>query len=335
MLHHVSDIASSRRLVPVFVLILLLAGACERERIVDPGPDVTAPLPPADLLVEAARDGTIFFSWIRNREIHPRGYIVYRAEDGAPAQFAPIDTVVEFYYIDEQRSYDTSYTYYVTAIDESGNESGPSLSVTARAANVYEPEAPESFQLNGVNDGTKRLMQLSWAPVDEGDLAGYRIYRSDIPFDAADPALLLAASEAAFFDDSSLPPPDRRWFYGVTAVDHGGLESDLSPVRSDIIASRPDLVSPVNDGFAPSYPLFRWKRVSEASGYLLTVALTESSGEVWSGSAPQSSADTLSLRYGGPALVNGQTYYWRVSSVTSANGKPNGVSGAWRFQVRD
>ncbi|MBR9975081.1 MAG: hypothetical protein KFF77_05835 [Bacteroidetes bacterium] len=321
--------------VLVLVLILGFSTACERERIVDPGPDTTAPLPPVDLLVEGARDGYIFISWIRNRELDLRGYVIYRSEEGDAPRFVAVDTIGENYFFDEQRSYDSTYFYFVTAVDEDGNESPPSDTVSARARNVREPEAPRNLQVNGFNDGSRRLWLLSWSPVEEADLSLYRIYRSDIPIDRADPALLLAESDASFFDDVSAAAPGWRWFYAVTAVDRGGLESPLSSVQSDIIAIRPTLLSPAHNTQAPSYPMLRWHRVSAASGYLLTVSLSERSGEIWSRGVAQGSGDTLSFRYDGRALSVGQTYYWRVSSVTATNGKPNGVSDAWRFQVRD
>lgn len=316
-------------------LVLVFATACERERIVSPGDDVTAPLPPTGLLVEGARDGYIFIGWLKNRETDLRAYAVHRGESGDPVRFITIDTITANYYIDEQRSYDTTYFYFVTAIDEDGNESVPSDTVSARARNVYEPDAPENFQVNGYNDGLKRLLRLSWNPVDEADLAVYRIYKSDSPIDKADSALLQTEIDAAFFDDITVTQTGRRYYYAVTAVDRGGLESALSPMGSDFIASRPTLVAPRQDTQAPPYPLLQWTRIPEASAYLLTISVSETSGEVWTRFVEQASGDTLSFRVDGTPLTPGQTYFWRVSSVTAANGMPNGVSGTWRFQVRN
>jgi hypothetical protein len=104
---------------------------------------------------------------------------------------------------------------------------------------------------------------------------------------------------------------------------------------SDFIASRPTLVAPRQDALAQPYPLLQWTRVSEASAYLLTISVSETSGEVWSRFVEQVSGDTLSFRVDGTPLTPGQTYFWRVSSVTAANGMPNGVSAPWRFQVRN
>lgn len=319
----------------MFLLALLLVAACERERIVDPGPDEIAPLPPAALLVEGARDGYIFISWIKNKELDLRGYIIYRSEESDPTLFTVIDTTTQFYLIDEQRSYDTAYSYFVTAFDESGNESLPSNTVSARSRNLYAPDPPPEFNVNGFNDGARRMMRLSWSTVDEADLAGYRIYRSDIPFNTADSSLLLAEIDGAFYDDLTASQTALRYFYAVSAIDRGGFESELSQITSDYVSSRPVLVSPVQNGKAEPYPELIWKRVPEAAAYLLTVSLSENTGELWSEILTADLSDTLSFRYSGPALSYGETYYWRVSTITASNGKPNGVSDAWRFQVRN
>ncbi len=325
-----------RRLLLVLgIMLLFVAAGCERERIVDPGPDELAPLPPAGMLVEGAHDGYIFISWITNKETDLRGYIVYRAEEGDPARFDAVDTVTVFYFIDVQRSYDTTYSYFVTAFDESGNESPPSDTVTARSRNVYPPDPPLDINVNGFNDGSRRMMLLAWSSVDEADLAGYRIYRSDSPFDSADPSLLAAESTSAFYDDLSVTEIGRGFYYAVTAVDRGGLESTLSRSAYDYIASRPLLVSPSENGYADAYPLLRWLRVPEAAAYLLTVSVSENTGQVWAKIVTADGSDTLSFRYSGPGLSAGETYYWRVSSVTAENGNPNGISDAWRFQIRN
>ncbi len=329
------EIPPRRVIVLMLMLTLVFGAACERERIVDPGPDSIAPLPPAGLLVESARDGYIFISWIRNKELDLSGYVVHRAEESDPARFMRVDTVTQFYFIDEQRSYDTTYSYFITALDESGNESAASDTVSARAMNRYAPDPPSEFSVNGFNDGDRRMMRLAWSAVDEADLAGYRIYRSDVPFEAADSSLLLTEHVSPFLDDLTVTQTARRYFYAVTAVDRGGMESDLSRVVSDVISSLPVPLSPAEDGSAEAYPLFRWQRAPEAAAYLLSVSLSENTGEIWSRVMLPDNSDTLSFRYDGSPLTPGELYYWRVSSMTAVNGKPNGVSDARRFQVRN
>ncbi len=328
-------IMSSRHAHIILVLAALLLAACERERIVDPGPDTTAPLPPAGVIVEGARDGYIFVGWLPGRERDLRGYIVHRSEGTPPGMFTAVDTLTLNFIIDEQRSYDTTYSYYITAIDGSGNESVPSDTVSAISENRYAPDGPRQLSVNGYNDGQRRELRLSWEAVDEADLAFYRIYRDRAPIDAADSTLLFTETVQTFFDDSVGVQTDTRYFYAVTAVDNGGWESALSPMQSDVIARRPVPVFPINGMKTVVFPMLRWTAVSGAASYLVTVALSEDAGEIWSGYVSASSQDTLAFRYNGSALTPGERYYWRVSSVTAQNGKPNGVSDVQQFVADD
>jgi hypothetical protein len=319
----------------LFLLLLLLLSSCERERIVDAGPDTTPPLPPAGVVVEGAHDGYIFIGWIRNRETDLRGYIVYRAEHVPPGMFTPVDTLTQNFFIDGQRSYDTTYHYFITALDASGNESIAIDTVSATSPNLSAPDTPLRFSSNGANDGTTLAMNLSWEPVEEADLSSYRIYRSDLPFDAPDPALRIAETDQIFYDDTAGMRIGMLVYYGITAVDRGGRESELSPVLSDLIAHRPVLLAPADNGTSRVFPTLSWLRVPEASRYLVSISLADKTGEVWSGYVPNTAADTVQIRYAATALTPGTRYFWRVSSVTAANGKPNGISEVRRFIVED
>lgn len=327
--------ANPRQPIVLMIVLMLVLAGCERERIVDPGPDTTPPLPPAGVLVEGARDGYIFIGWVRNSERDLRGYVVYRAEEHADASYAAIDTIAQNFIIDQQRSYDTTYYYYITAIDAAGNESVAIDTVSAVSPNLSDPDAPAAITVNGFNDGRSRLLRLSWVSVREADLVGYRVYRSTAPFDAPSSTLRIIDSDAAFVEDSADVELERRYYYGVTALDRGGRESELSPLASDLIASRPVPIAPAGNSKAPPYPQLSWLSVPEASRYLVSIALSETAGEVWSDYVTAGSTDTLRVRYTASPLTPGVTYFWRVSSVTAENGKPNGVSEAMRFIVEN
>jgi hypothetical protein len=315
-------------------LFALLLTACERERIVDEGPDTTPPLPPTGMLLEAARDGFIFFSWIRNRDLDFAGYIVYRAEAADSTAFIPLDTIPEFYYLDVQRSYDTLYWYRVTAIDRSGNESPPGIAITARSPNRNPPDPPRSVVVNGVHDAAKIHFSISWTDVDEADLAGFRVYRSTAPFTSADPSLLIANTEQLAIDDNTVSELSHSYHFAVTAVDRGGLESSLSPISTDFISPRPQLLSPASNEAVGALPTFSWVAIPEARSYRISLSQTEFGGEFWSATITAGTTGTVNTRYAGTGLAPGNTYYWRVSSITAQNGRANGVSEARRLIVR-
>lgn len=331
---HRTGALSVLRAMPVVLLVVLLSVACERERIVDDGVDTTPPLPPSGLLVEAARDGFIFISWVKNRETDLSGYVVYRSEIADSSSFLPLDTIPEFYFIDVQRSYDTLYWYRVTAIDGSGNESPPSQPVSARSPNRNAPEAPQVLILNGEHDAGKRLFRLSWTDVDEADLEVFRVYRSTAPFTVAEPALLVIETPKLNDDDASISELSRVFYYAVTAVDRGGRESSLSPLASDFISPRPQLLSPGADEGVGPFPTLSWLAVGGVSIYRISMSESEFSGEFWSIDVPRDERDTMSVRFSGLGLPAGSSYYWRVSTVTAQNGKVNGISDARRLVVR-
>jgi len=84
-----------------------------------------APDPPK-ALVALPGDRAIYLNWQANVEEDLLGYNIYR--DGAKVNQAPIDRIT---YIDRELTNGISYTYYITAVNEAGRESEPSLEVTA------------------------------------------------------------------------------------------------------------------------------------------------------------------------------------------------------------
>jgi hypothetical protein len=71
--------------------------------------------------------------WNVNLESDVAGYIVLRSERGA--EFEPLygEPINELEYSDRQIRSGQTYSYRVIAVDETGNESGPSQDVDVRA----------------------------------------------------------------------------------------------------------------------------------------------------------------------------------------------------------
>jgi fibronectin type 3 domain-containing protein len=80
-------------------------------------------------------------------------------------------------------------------------------------------------------------MALSWEANKESDLAGYRVWRRTV--DQADFVLLesLPATESSYSDSSV--EKNKRYDYAITALDHGGNESQKSQTASGIIRDNP------------------------------------------------------------------------------------------------
>jgi len=97
-------------------------------------PDTTPPAPPSGLSATAISSSRIDLSWTPNTEGDLEYYNVYRSDVGL------IGSPVGNSYSDTGLSAETTYTYEVTAVDTSDNESGHS--VDASATTLSEPETP-------------------------------------------------------------------------------------------------------------------------------------------------------------------------------------------------
>lgn len=319
-----------RAALPLLLLLALPYG-CYRESVESTAPDVIPPLPPADLLLEGARDGYIFLSWLPNSEHDLDAYVVYRSEP-ASAAFLPIDTTTRSYIIDGQRSYDTTYTYRVTALDYSGNESAPSNAVSAQSPNVAAPDAPDVLTVAASNiDGVLR-MDVGWDPADAYDLRGYVVYRSRSPQIQAG-SDSLSFTEDTRFTDNDIAATGSAYFYAVAAVDRGGRVSSLPSPVSDFATDIPQLLSPQNASSVQDYPVFRWSAVRGALAYKLLLSSSAAGDQIWSATVNDSGADAYSIIYQGPSLATARSYYWRIATITKSGGPPNALSPIWYFQT--
>ncbi|MDH7514349.1 MAG: hypothetical protein QHI48_00535 [Bacteroidota bacterium] len=316
------------------VLMSLVLSSCERLELPSSVPDEIPPLPPAGLIVESSHDGYVFIGWLKNTERDLRGYIVYRSEGIPPTPpYLVVDTVTRNFYIDGGLSYDTLYSYFVVALDASGNVSMPSDTVTVRSPNEEDPETPLSFQVHGKNQEGQVFMRLEWIPTNDFDLAGYVVYRGDGPEVLPSQRFSIAFTERAMYDDTAVSADGRRWYYTVTAVDRGGRYGQASPVRSDLVTLPPEILEPADGAQVTGYPLFVWKGVRGALSYEVTVSREPSSGVIWTGSVTDSGEQVVHLQYTGPVLNRGRAYYWRISTFTQQDRIANAVTRAFIFQI--
>ena len=92
-------------------------------------------------------------------------------------------------------------------------------------------------------------LQLSWAPRQESDLAGYRLYRGDSPGFVAGPANRIAETSDTIHVDAAAPV---AW-YKLSAVDQTGNESGFALLGpDDVLGVPPSGAARVS--FAPPWP---------------------------------------------------------------------------------
>ncbi len=89
--------------------------------------DETPPDPPRNLASER-KDGGVMLSWEKNAEPDLLGYNIYRVGPGKPEKLNK-DVLKEPYFFDATPGTLRYISYYATAVDRSGNESGPSREI--------------------------------------------------------------------------------------------------------------------------------------------------------------------------------------------------------------
>lgn len=307
----------------------------------DTGGDQTPPPSPSQLRVDKIRDGEVWLSWaeVIDEESEEVGYLVYRAEgeDGAVA----VDSTFRTIFQDQGLRYEEEYTYYVTAVDAAGNESGPSNSVSGQPFNNLAPLAPTGLRAFAHNLALLAQgaidVSLDWNANVETDLVGYRVYRATDEGFAIGEDLLLAEVEVPRFVDEEVEV-GTLYFYKVTAVDKGGKESPISNEVSDVALPPAELVEPVQGALTSPEPTFSWRPVPGASTYQVIVTTSPTSGEI---SAVPLTSDTSAVFVGRTvsgrdtaSLESGQLYYWKLISSTRENGQENSVSRVESFKIR-
>jgi hypothetical protein len=86
--------------------------------------DKTPPALPRNLVAEK-KDGAVMISWEKNAEADLLGYNIYRIGPGKPEKLNK-GPLTEPHFLDTTLGTPRYISYYVTAVDRAGNESGPS-----------------------------------------------------------------------------------------------------------------------------------------------------------------------------------------------------------------
>jgi fibronectin type 3 domain-containing protein len=129
--------------------------------------------------------------------------------------WAQIGDSTEPSFDDKTFEYGKTWQYYVQAVRRVGEnwmESEPSATITFAPTDKFPPAVPAGLI---VIPGTKSI-ELSWDPVTDSDLAGYRVYRNGVKI--AD-----EVARAAFSDPNVVA--GTKYSYQVSAVDQAGNES--------------------------------------------------------------------------------------------------------------
>jgi len=143
----------------------------------------------------------------------------------------------------ESRSYTdllpraTNY-YRITAFDKYRNTK-KSFPYLVQLQDSIPPAVP--VNLTGIVDSTG-IVNVSWQPNTEGDLLGYRVYRSNFKNAEFGQVTTEPVLEANFTDSISINTLTSSIYYKVLAIDHRFNPSELSEA---VALKRPDIIPPV------------------------------------------------------------------------------------------
>lgn len=140
-------------------------------------PDNDPPKMPVSSYAELNDNQQVEITWQPSMSIDVAGYKIFRSEENKIPRII-IETADSIYvFIDSTVSYGVSYSYQVAAVDNFGNESKKTKSITVIPQDQTIPPAPAEIMPTSIANGVR----ITWSPVTINDLLGYNIYLAEIP----------------------------------------------------------------------------------------------------------------------------------------------------------
>lgn len=284
-----------------------LTGKCENSD------DFIPPSIPSGLVIVDSENGAISLAWLPVNSDDLAGYYVYwrggaKADTLSANRMFVSVTTTKIIGLD----YDIFYYFGITSIDYSGNESALSSQVNGRPQNTTPPDPPQGVNITAENTEISRI-NIYWSQNSEPDISHYNIYRSTSPSDLIE-NFLTSVTQENYVDvnvDIGI-----EYYYTITAVDKGGLESEQSYIINDKVLPEVELISPVKFQYVTDHPTFKWNQVEGAVKYVLFLRTYRIGGDIW---RVEVNKNTTEVPYSGNTnLISGNTYYWQVGAVSKS-----------------
>ncbi len=286
-----------------------IASATEKLRATTPTPTDHTPPPVPTGLVATAGDGGVALHWTPVADEGLAGYVVYRSTNSGATWVetarvgTPTTSVTGL-------TNGTEYTFAVTAVDTSNNESTLSLTAAATPRDTTPPEVP--FGLQAVPGNGQ--VELTWQAVASPDLAGYRVYRRvspDGPWTQDNSTLATAAEYTA----TGLAN-DTSYDFAVSAVDATGNESSASD-PSSAVPTAPDITPPAVPSGLSATPgdgqvSLTWSAVDDPDLVGYRLYLRPTAAQEWTEVPNGLTATTMATV---TDLTNGVVYDFAVTSL--------------------
>ena len=300
------------------------SGKCETSN------DETPPAVPSGLTIEDSENGAIKIVWNPVNDDDLAGYYVYW-RGGAKA-----DTLTANRMLAEVTTatitgldYDIFYYFGITSVDYSGNESALSSQVNGRPLNTTPPDPPQGVNITAENTDITKI-NIYWSENSEPDISHYNVYRSISPSDIEDKYLTSVTQENYIDVNVEIGV---EYYYSITTVDKGDLESELSSIIYDKVLPSVDLISPIKFQYVNDHPTFKWNPVEGAVKYVLFLRTARIGGDIWQ---VELNKNTTEVPYSGNTnLISGNTYYWQVGAVSKSEINSESTVGTFVVNIEN
>ncbi len=187
--------------------------------------DVTPPAAPSGITHEI-EDRVVSLAWIPPDDEDLLGFHIYRGDDPDRVLRLTREAITDPAFLDtgfEEGGLNPgfTYTYHVTAVDFSYNESEPGI-VQVIIPDDEPPAPPTALQLRSV---LGREIEIRWSPGPSLDVAAYRIERFAADPGASDVAYEVPHGGELVVRDTAGLVTGTEYRYTVIAVDFAGNES--------------------------------------------------------------------------------------------------------------
>ncbi|MBN1895186.1 hypothetical protein JW906_11850, partial [bacterium] len=187
-------------------------------------PDEEAPARPGKVLAENRLGREIRVSWNPSVSGDVASYLIRRIlfQDTVLLDTCGIRQLV---FTDKNAAVGQAYVYAVSAVDTAGN-TGPAAFSDPVTMRDFDPPTATAFVTAAL---TEQGVRIRWEPAGDFDLAGYHVYRSDLPTGVMERLTKAPLKDLQFIDPSGTPG---HW-YRVRVMDTSGNESKPSgPVKA-------------------------------------------------------------------------------------------------------
>ncbi len=313
--------------------VLLFFFGCERPTNITNVDDGIPPAVPSGLSVYFAGDGEVILDWLNNSEPDFKGYNIYRST--GDSKFNLIYFTTDNFFYNDTLSYDTVYSYRITAIDIWGRESEPSSIVSVQPVNKNKPHVPRFVNINTRNWEDIRSVYLNWQANYDSDIKQYNIYRGTNTNFVSDSSSFVGSSIEPDFTDTANLDLYTMYYYKIRALDNGGLLSDESSVVNDQIVGIPEVFSPLDKTESSGFIHFIINAINAPATYEIIVQENQFFGTFWDKQFESNvTNDTISVNFDPTYLYNNRTYYWRIAVYTSSSSEPNSISKLYQFTIK-